>query len=350
MVNEIKEIADQLAKGQLVAPVTVRSLLSWFGAQRRGNWIVESIKHDLKEVGIITYPDFESAWIDTPINFIKENSFDQSKDADSPEIESSEPIPVTPSGTVSWTGKEATYRVSKLQAANQRVVSVNPDSSLAEVITLLMSNGFSQIPVMVGERTVKGMVSWQSIGTSLALGRKGEFARDFMIEHNEIRSDTSIFAAIPVIAAYDYVLIRGEKGEVSGIVTSSDLNLQFRQLSEPFLLLSEVENLIRNMIGNRFNLADLEDALDPIAAHRDLKSVADLTFGEYIRILQKPERWTQLEIKIDRSTFCKSLDQIREIRNDVMHFDPDGVTQADLEKLRDFANFLRKLEQLHSPR
>jgi hypothetical protein len=43
------------------------------------------------------------------------------------------------------------------------------------------------------------------------------------------------------------------------------------------------------------------------------------------------------------------LNKVREIRNDVMHFDPDGIPPADLEQLRDFAHFLQRLQIIGVP-
>jgi hypothetical protein len=96
------------------------------------------------------------------------------------------------------------------------------------------------------------------------------------------------------------------------------------------------------MIGTKFTSPELASAKDPGAAEREIKVVDDLTFGEYIRLLQNPDRWTKLQVAVDRVLFCGDLDAIRGIRNDVTHFDPDGITDDELEKLRDA--FLRQLE------
>ena len=42
----------------------------------------------------------------------------------------------------------------------------------------------------------------------------------------------------------------------------------------------------------------------------------------------------------DRGEFVKHLNDVREIRNDVMHFDPDDVAPEDLAKLRRFTRLL----------
>jgi hypothetical protein len=51
-----------------------------------------------------------------------------------------------------------------------------------------------------------------------------------------------------------------------------------------------------------------------------------------------------LGLGIDRVTYCADLDAIREIRNNVMHFDPEGVSDDELRKLRMFTNFLKQLQ------
>jgi hypothetical protein len=81
-----------------------------------------------------------------------------------------------------------------------------------------------------------------------------------MVPHHEIRASASIFEAIPLIVAHEYVLIRSDDNRISGIITATDLSQQFRLLSEPFLLLSEIENLVRSIIGDRFSTSDLARA------------------------------------------------------------------------------------------
>jgi CBS domain-containing protein len=308
--------------------LTVCEFLSWFGAQRRGYWIVTGIHEALSKVKLQTNPDFQSAYIDSPITFsLAAEATPSEHEADeNPEPANPPPISLSASSVPAAPPSYAdpTYRVSKLAAANRPPVRITPDATVQEAITLMLTNDFSQLPVMVGERDVKGVVSWASIGTRLALGKNGNKARELMDSYQEIRADASLFQAIPIIVVYQYVLIRGHDNRITGIVTTSDLSLQFQQLAEPFLLLGEIENHIRRILGNKFAAHELVDARDPGDAEREINGVADLTFGEYIRLIENPSRWTQLSLAIDRGTFCKQLDEVRRIRNDVMHFDPDG--------------------------
>jgi len=346
-VDRLKNLAEELRKGKEIPQLTVREFLSWFNAQRRGYYIVQSIREALDNAHLQTVPDFESAYIDSEI------SFSLAKEA----AQQEEPITLTVEGatsvivcdTVSLTTlspryADPTYRISKLAAANKPPVYVAPDSSPQEVVTAMLSNDFSQLPVMTSEREVKGVVSWTSIGTRLSLGKHGTCARELMDAHQEIRASASLFQAIPTIVQHQYVLIRATDNRITGIVTASDLSLQFQQLAEPFLLLGEIENHIRRMIGNKFSSEELARARDPADTDRDVSNVADLTFGEYIRLLENPEHWEKLNVPIDRKAFIKQLGRVRDIRNDVMHFDPDGIAPDDLERLRDFVQFLQRLQ------
>jgi hypothetical protein len=77
--------------------------------------------------------------------------------------------------------------------------------------------------------------------------------------------------------------------------------------------------------------------------NRTVESVADLTFGEYVRLLEREDNWATLGLSLDRRTFVELLHEIRKIRNDVMHFHPDGIGDEDLEKLRNCTRFFQAL-------
>lgn len=347
---KIPEIAESLRRGEEVSPISVREFLGWFfGTQRRGRWIVGYIRNQLDISGLKTNPDFESTYLGAELRFeLVPGSPERDIDA----------LPMQPDTVDSVTMgdhvevrtahvyDDPTYRISKLAAANRKPVSVKPDASVSEAVTLMMTNDFSQLPVMTNEREVKGVISWKSIGSRLVLGIPLDHVRDAMDSYAEVGADASLFSVIPLAAEHDYVLVRATDQKISGIITTSDLSLQFNQLSEPFLLLGEIENHLRVMADSKFNRSELETARDPADSGRQVGSASDLTFGEYQRLLEDPRKWQKLSVNIDRVVFIKRLEDVRCIRNDVMHFDPDGIDGEDLDELRDFAKFLRGLRSL----
>ena len=347
--TQLQKLNEQVDRGEQPGE-TVRTLLSWFGAHRRGFWKVKAINSALQSLQLKTTPNYEYAYIDELIGFVRatpptaevvdvtESSDDK---ADSTPIE--DPVSIGFSST-----DDPTYRVGKLVAANNAPTSVAPAAAVAEAITIMLANDYSQLPVMTGTRTVKGMISWQSLGSRLAVGQTVSTVSDCMEKCHEISSEISIFEAISHVVRYDAVVVRDTSNLVAGIVTTHDLSLQFRQLGEPFLLLGEIENHIRTMIDGKFLKDELEAVRDPEDSDREINDVSDMTFGEYLRLVENADRWNKLGLGIDRKVFISKLDRVREIRNDVMHFDPDGIADDDLVTLRLFVQFLQNLQELLS--
>jgi CBS domain-containing protein len=176
----LEDIARSLKAGEPVAAVTVRVFLSWFwGSQRRGRWIVSYIREQLDKAGLKTVPDFESTYLDADISF--ELSIAQKDSDPAAHVEIVEAVQVTDNAETKVaiaTFADPTYRISKLASANQKPISAKPDSSLTEAITIMMANDFFQLPVMVNDREVKGIVSWETIGTRLALGQSPQWVRE----------------------------------------------------------------------------------------------------------------------------------------------------------------------------
>lgn len=330
--EKLKNICEQLKKGAAPPRETVRSFLLWFGCARRGYRVVRWVRHRLEQYGLATEPDFEYAYIDGYISFVTAPA--KSSEAKNP-------------GAVTGTAvADPTYRIGRLESANSPPVSVKPDSTLQQVVTLMLTNDFSQLPVMTTTRDVKGVVSWKTIGSRLSLKKDCATARDCMEPAHVVSIDESLFSAIQIIAVHDYVLVEASDEQISGIITASDFNEQFRKLAEPFLLVGEIENGIRRMLHGKFTVTELKAASGPDGGCDKVEGVADLNFGDYIRLIQEDKHWKKLKLEIDRVEFVKRLDKIREIRNDVMHFDPDGLEAEDLTTLTEFAQFLKRLRDV----
>ena len=320
-----RQMQDDIEKG--AAPeaeeLTVREFLGKFGYARRGSWIVGHIRNTMEEVNLRTQPDFEYAYIDSEIT-IRLNS--EGADAQSQE-ESADPI----------------HQIDTLPAANKKPVSVKPDEPISAATTKMRLHDYSQLPVMTSERDVKGMISWKSIGANLSLGRPCENVRQCMDRAELIPKSTPLFDAIGKIAIHEYVLVQDTNKVITGIVTASDLSTQFMGLAGPFLLLGEIEGHLRHLIRGKFTVEQMQVASTPTEGGRPVEGTADLTLGGYHQLLSNRENWEELNLKIDRAEFAKQLDVVRNIRNDVMHFDPDGLSPTETRTLQNFARFLRDI-------
>ena len=266
---------------------TVRKLLNWFGYVRRGPWIVARIRAMLAELYLRIVPDFEREYIDGEI------LIELDMDATGVQRE-----PVDP-----------TVRIGVLPTSHRRPTSVRPNDPLEKAATIMLVEDFSQLPVMENERNVKGVISWRSIGTALTFGHKINEVRQCMEPHRETTVDAPFFNVIKDIQDHGYVLVRDLDKTISGIVTASDFSVQFAQLAQPFLVIGEIELHLRNLVS-KFTLEEMAEASDD--PNRTIESSADLNVGTYIRLLENRDRWDKLGLRVDRVTFMRELEHVRE--------------------------------------
>lgn len=380
--KEIGRMATRLKEGHRVNRITVRELLRMFKAERRGLNKVHDIRTALDSLGLMTDPDFESVWIDGKIRIClrdasnvvpaaltagstdsaeddeldedQSSSVEEQGEAESLQLGSEEGSPlaivVASEGVVETMLSEPadpTFRIGSLPAANKNLTTVGQDDTLKKAVTMMLQSDYSQLPIMHGEREVKGMISWKSIASRYAIGGECCKVQHCREDAQVVDGNGTLFDAIPTIVKHGYVLVRNPQDKkITGIVTASDLSLQFQQLAEPFLLLREIELHIRQLLQDKVLSEDLDWLVSADTTAPKPNSISDLSFGGYIRLVQRPEVWQRLALNIDQASLTKQLEDVRQIRNDVMHFDPDPLTAKQLEVLKNAAKFMQQLYEL----
>lgn len=152
-----------------------------------------------------------------------------------------------------------------------------------------------------------------------------------------------MFNAVKFVLEKEVVLVRQKDKTISGIVTITDIGEQFIAMAEPFLIIEQIENHIRKLLDQKFTIEELNISISHEDKPKEIKGLSDLTFGQYVRILEDPKKFEKLKLNIDRGLVAKQLEEVRKIRNDVMHFDPDGITPQNLDLLRQTAAFLNTI-------
>ncbi len=343
--NRLTQFKEEIEKGENVE-TTPRELLSIFTAYRRGAKVVYSIRQALNSLGLTTEPDFEQAFVDARIKLVLAGKATERSPNDQKEKFSSATLNLQTLPEVVRGGSipDPVPRIRSLKAANQVPVSLTRDQEVLEASTLMLLNDFSQLPIIQNGRTVHGMISWRSIGSCRTLNGECKYIRDCIEPIEIVDSDCPLLEAIDLISRKEVVLVREPTGLICGIVTNSDLSLEFRSRSEPFLLVGEIENHIRRLIDGKFSKQKLKAARDSRDTGREIETVADLTFGEYIRLLEVPDNWKTLGVNLSRTPFIDRLNHVKEIRNDVMHFNPDPLDESDLRLLRDTVKLLQVIK------
>jgi hypothetical protein len=101
--------------------------------------------------------------------------------------------------------------------------------------------------------------------------------------------------------------------------------------------------VLRRLIHRIVTLDELQALCDP-EHRRDLDSYDKLELGDYQRVLENSEYWNRLKSPFDRVAFIQRLNELRLIRNNIMHFNPEPLDPQTIPKLRNMLRVLRAFE------
>lgn len=296
-----------------------RELFKSFGFERRTKLNCRIVDEFLSKNELNVSPHYSSVWIDSEIAIIPKVKAKRKSEAD--------PI----------------KRLRLLPTANIPPRYVSNNTSLKEAITILMMHHYSHLPVTQNNlRGTIGYISWKSIGEARANGASSDCVKDYMDKDFSILSnETPLLKAIAIVYKKGFILVENDKKELCGIVTTKDISTQFLMWTRPFLIMEEIENQVRSLIDGKLLLEEIKGVQQN---EREVNHLDDLTFGEYIYILQQEKFWSKLGLtEVDKKTFTEQLDRVREIRNDIMHFDPDGLSDEQVTTLENVADYLKKI-------
>ncbi|HEY5857369.1 MAG TPA: hypothetical protein VIW24_25905 [Aldersonia sp.] len=325
--HEFLKEARRMAETSAPVQLSVRELMTRWGATGRSPAVAERIGADLENHGLTTTPDFLKVGLDSIVEIAERTAEDR------------EPIETQFESDAPTIG-EVGVTLGNIPSANNGVESCNPQSTFEEAITKLLLNDYSQLAVMTSPRTIKGAVTWQSIARERHV-KPNASLNDAIIDVDVMRFDTELIDVLPILEQNDFVFVKDFKNTVTGIVTTADVVRAYGQLATPFFLIGELDQLLRRVISETFTVGQVAAACDQ-DGNRRLNSFDELTMGDYERVLQMDSNWSELGWPLDRVAFTTRLSTLREARNDVMHFNPDPVPEALVAQLRHMIRLLRK--------
>ncbi|GAU67013.1 CBS domain protein [Streptomyces sp. NBRC 110611] len=329
---------DATIKGLEGTTLPIREILSLWGFRVRDHASVPQIELDLRNAGLTTTPDFSVGSLNNEIAVVpatrEKGSFIAGDDADSA------PAPDTGDGIEDVDEcvglfPQAAMRVHDLPSAH-RVASIAPDEPLPLAMGRMAEHGYSQLPVLDIAGTLHGVITWASIAHMHATGRQPCLASAITSEYEIVNASAHLLPVLPLIQTHEFVLVRAADGRVSGIVTSADLAGEFGAVARPFFTLGEIERRLRRSLGRVYGEADVQKV------HKKKRSVEEMMFGEYIRLLDNEERWGKLGWPgVDREHFIGLLSRVKDVRNTVMHFNAPSLRNEQLNLLDRFVHMLR---------
>ncbi|GAA1528615.1 hypothetical protein GCM10009827_052290 [Dactylosporangium maewongense] len=308
--------------------ISVRELLSLWGAKGRGDQI-SRIEADLANHGLVTSPSFRKVTLDANVRLLTASD---EPDEDTP-ADVAEVLATTDEEDA---GAPVGLTVGNLPSALGGITSVAPNASFDEAITAMLLNDYSQLAVLNGPRNLRGAVTWRSIAHARHAGGDAPFSDAIDQNVHEVRYDRELIDVLPVLQQAGFVFVRNEKNVIAGIVTTADVVQIYGEMATPFFQIGELDQTLRRVIARNFELDEVASLCS-----RPVKSVDEMTMGDYQQVLGNQAIWAKLGWRLDRATFIMRLSEIRKVRNDVMHFNPDPIPADAVNKLRRLNAVLR---------
>ena len=236
MQIDIDKLAEEIQKDMKPRKITPRQLFNAFGFERRTPRNCYWVDKFLSDNALIVIPHYNDVWIDEQISL--------------------EHKPIARTGMP----VDPIRRINTLDSANTIPTYVNNDDPLLAATTLMQCNDFSQLPVVNGNvRNLIGFISWETIMRARVNGVNSEIVKDY-VDHNvaTLSNDTPLIEAIEIVQKHDFAVVLAKDKSLYGIVTVSDVTMQFIAEAEPYVLLSELESHLRNLLRDKILVEDLK--------------------------------------------------------------------------------------------
>lgn len=325
--------------------VPVQGILDLFQVRVRDHRTVHLIAQALADSGLTTLPDFAVCGLRSSVDVVPLVSVPaQAGPVETAGEETDEALPSLPQRLL----------LSDLPSAKRGVRGVTLGNSLAHATFLMRTESFSQVPVTTGMAQIHGVVTWGSVA------RMYEAGKDATLE-NAMEKDSlpvadarqELFSALPVVREHGYLLVRGDDGCLSGIVTAADVTERFAGSARPFFIVGEIESLLRRCLGAALDEGSVKAVQTNKKPEHRSGQVSDLMFGDYLRLLdgdqakqslaqQADRNWEALKWpNMPREQFIGRLTRVKDIRNRIAHFDEKPLPAKMIEELTAFAALLR---------
>ncbi|WP_159942059.1 CBS domain-containing protein [Nocardiopsis sp. FR6] len=314
-LGEARVRADQHAPMKL----TVRELLALWGTDRRSYDLIQLVHSDLANYGLVAKPSIRDQGMEDRAKLVHTvEGHDQMSPA-----------------------------VGAPPSARTKVVTVRENSSLHGALTAMLLRDYSQLPVMSAKKNsvLRGVVTLKSLARALNQN-PGAGLRDAVEACDPVEFHKELIDVLPEIREKGYVLVNGEDGRLSGIVTASDVVQRYSEAATPFLLVGVIDTLLRRVVAENFSMEVIRMFCGADEGREGLESADNLTMGDYKAVLQSPENWEHLGWALGRSLFIQQLGTIIRIRDTVMHFNPDPLPQDCITQLKSMVEVLRSYSDI----
>jgi CBS domain-containing protein len=262
---------------------------------------------------------------------------------------------------------ELFHRINRVIPADQVLLTIPPGCRVREAVALMRKHRYSQVPVVDNDE-VLGVFSFRSFAQGTASATLDEWTKqkvapgdlsiDEFLEQFEFARVTEEMSHVFDAMDRDNGILIGTPERLVGVLTPMDFLRYLYQVASPFVMISEIELALRELIRIALTAEQLT-----ACARRSLASVygseenvpsslEGMTFDNYQSLISYGETWKEVERVFggSRTRTSAKLKEIGILRNDLFHFKRE-ITVQDHETLAGHRNWLlSKVKQAESHR
>lgn len=251
--------------------------------------------------------------------------------------------------------------IGEYLAKGSNVKVVGPDTSVRDVIKIMNTKGYSQMPVCEAGKRLLGYISWEEI-FKLACERYESIdsfkAADLMnmnLARKLISEDTPTSEAMEFTNTEEFLLVVDnlDSKVVKGIITTSDFAEIYSRQVRAFLVLAKIEDTLRRILAEA-NI-DLEKVRILARQSRPdnntiLVDASELSFNNLRYIMNNDKVWPELSLSkyFDQKSFFDTMGEVKEIRNKVMHHNLPKSHEKFDSYMNTLDDFLKRLTEFAS--
>jgi CBS domain-containing protein len=222
--------------------------------------------------------------------------------------------------------------VNALVPDEQNVIAARPDTPVRDALELMRANGFSQLPVMERDSVI-GVFSYRSFANRIASLGKVDLGRlevDDCIEDLEFFRVTDELERTFQYLDRDGAILVGDPDQLIAVATPTDLIEYLYGLTRPFVLIQEIELVLRRLVSATTSEVDLARYIRRAVSsnYRDREdqipmALGDLTCAELIQTVVHSANFKEIFHRVlgnNRESAWGYLGRISGIRNDIFHF------------------------------
>ena len=223
--------------------------------------------------------------------------------------------------------------ISQLLEGRAKPICVQQSARVQEALRLMLQNDVSQLPVLDAEGDLVGLISHKTVAHAIfLLGDKVPLLQitvDHCLERVEtLTLEDDVFEACDLLNKGNGSLVVVNDRKPVGMITTGDLMTFFRDRSEDFIKIEDIEVTLRQRTRDVFPddismTRALLLALGPDVndVNKPRRGFNELSLAELVMVMTHAENWARFNGMFEPLELFKMLmERVRQVRNLLAHF------------------------------